>query len=162
MTNRFICPNCHVEEYYFDGTKLKCPACNQFDFESALHDSEGNILYQELIKLKKLFFELAYGEIYTCEVEFNNGLEKTKIIPIVSDSKSNKIFIMFDADYCQQNNPEVVNQLKGKTFTELWQLDVKNEIHIEYDFPIIIGATEKDNSIVSYNGWIFKNFVKVD
>ena len=68
MENRFLCPNCQEVEYFFDGNKLQCPNCNQNDFESALHQSEGNIEYQELSKFKKPFFELVFGKIYDCSL----------------------------------------------------------------------------------------------
>ncbi|MCG2612008.1 transposase [Flavobacterium sp. SM15] len=162
MNNRFLCPNCHVEEYYFDGEILKCPRCNQNDFESALHDSEGHIHYQKLIKLKQPFFELVYGKIYSCDVEFDNKLEKINIIPIISDKKTNKVFIMLEDIGSFLNHQENIEPIMTKTFSELWNLEIKNELYHEYDYPIIIAASEKDNSIVSYNGWILKNFIKIN
>ena len=157
MKNRFLCPNCNAEEYFFDGEKLKCPNCNQYDFESALHESEGNDKYQKLSKINKPFFELVCGEIYNCDVEYNSKLEKTTIIPINSDRKSNKVFIIIDADYCLQKGNKIIDTIKTKSFSELWNLNIKNELHIEFDCAMIIGATDNDNSIVSYNGWILKN-----
>jgi hypothetical protein len=151
-----------VEEYYFDGKILKCPSCNQYDFESALHDSEGHIHYQKLIKLKQPFFELVRGEIYNCEVEYNDKVEKTNIILLISDSKTNKVFIMFEAIYCYQNHPEIIKSVMTKTFSELWDTTLKNENYTEYDCSIIVGATENNNSIVSYDGWIFKNFERIN
>ena len=41
MENRFLCPNCQEVEYFFDGEKLRCPKCNQNDFESAFHIVTG-------------------------------------------------------------------------------------------------------------------------
>lgn len=161
ISNRFLCPNCEVEKYYFDGQILKCPKCNQFDFESALHDSEGNQQYQELKKLKRPFFELDYGKIYCCDVECNGKVDKNSIIPIVSDSESNKYFIIFDVNYCKQYYPENLKLLMTKSFSELWYLEVKNKILTEYECPVVVGATKSNNSIITYNGWVFKNLVKV-
>ena len=160
MNNRFLCPNCKLVEYYFDGQILKCPNCNQYDFESALHDSEGHILYQKLIKLNELNFELEYGETYNCVVEHNGKIDNGTIIPIVSDKKLNKVFLLFEVNYCLQYYPEVIKTVMTKTFTELWDLTVKHEIHRKYDCAIIVAANNEDNSIVSYNGWIFRNFTK--
>ena len=112
MENRFLCPNCQEVEYFFDGEKLKCPNCNQNDFESALHQSEGNIEYQELSKLNKPFFELVFGEIYDCHVMFNGKIEKTTIVPVNSNPKFNQLFFLFDINYCKQNNPKIVETLK--------------------------------------------------
>ncbi len=160
MNNRFLCPNCQVEEYYFDGEKLKCPNCNQYDFESALYESEGHFQYQKLIKLKQPFFELVRGEVYNCDVEYNGKLQRTSIIPIISNSNSNKIFIIIEAANCHQSHPEIVKSIMSKSFSELWDITIKNEILFENKCTIIVGATENDNSIVSYDGWIFKNFTK--
>lgn len=159
MENRFICPNCQATEYFFDGEKLRCPNCNQKDFESALHQSEGNIEYQELSKLSKPFFELVFGEIYDCDVIYNGKIEKTTIVPINSDPKFNQLFFLFDINYCEQNNPNVVETLMKKTFSELWDLEVKHAFFDEFNCPIIIGSTNTDNSIISYSGWFFKNLV---
>ena len=160
MENRFLCPNCQEVEYFFDGEKLKCPNCNQNDFESALHQSEGNIEYQELSKLSNPFFELVFGEIYDCDVVYNGKIEKTAIVPINSNPKFNQLFFLFDINYCEQNNPKIVETLKKKTFSELWDLDIKHKLFDKFYGSIIIGSTSDENSIMSYDGWIFKNFQK--
>lgn len=161
MYDRSICPNCKIEAYFFDGNILKCPTCNQFDFDAALYNSEGNIQYQALIKYGKPFFELIHGEIYTCEVIYNNKIEKTNILPLIADDHSNNLFFIFEAISLAQNKPNLIHELKSKSFSELWQSSVQLESHIKYDALIIHGATQKDFSIISYDGWIFKNFVKV-
>ena len=160
MNNRFLCPNCKLVEYYFDGEKLKCPNCNQYDFESALYESEGNIHYQKLIEKEKPFFELVYGEVYSCEVEYYDKHEETSVIPIISKSNSNKIFIIIDGINCNLKYPEIVKSIMSKSYSELWDITIKNKILFEHKCPIIVGATEDNNTIVSYDGWIFKNFVK--
>ncbi len=48
----------------------------------------------------------------------------------------------------------------SKSYSELWDITIKNKILFEHKCPIIVGATEDNNTIVSYDGWIFKNFVK--
>ncbi len=158
MENRFLCPNCQEVEYFFDGEKLRCPKCNQNDFESALHQSEGNIEYQELSKLNKHFFELIFGKTYKCDVMYNDKIERTTIAPLNSNPKFNQLFFLLDQNHCEQNNPNIVETLMKKTFLELWDLDIKHKLFDEFDCPIIIGATNNDNSIISYDGWIFKNF----
>ena len=156
MENRFLCPNCKEVEYFFDGEKLHCPNCNQNDFESALHEIEGNIEYQELSKLNKPFFELVFGEIYDCDVIYNGKIEKTTIVPINSNPKCNQLFFILDTIHCEQNSPNIIETLLKKSFSELWDLYMKHEFFNEFDCPIIIGATNNDNSIISYDGWIFK------
>lgn len=160
MEKKFICPNCQAVEYFFDGDKLQCPNCNQNDFEVALHQSEGNIEYQELSKLNKPFLELVFGEIYDCDVTYNGKIEKTTIVPINSNPKFNQLFFLFDVNYCEQNNPNIVETLMNKSFSELWDLEIKHEFFDKFDCSIIIGATSNDNSIISYDGWIFKNLVR--
>ena len=157
MENRFLCPNCQEVEYFFDGNKLQCPNCNQNDFESALHQSEGNIEYQELSKFKKPFFELVFGKIYDCDVIYNGKVEKATIVPINSNPKFNQLFFILDINYCKHNNSDIVATLIKNCFSELWNLDIKHEFFDKFDCPIIIGATSDDNSIISYDGWIFKN-----
>jgi hypothetical protein len=161
MNDRFICPNCKVEDYFFDREILKCPTCNQFDFDVALYNSEGNIKYQELIKHKKSFFDLDHGEIYTCDVVYNNKIEKTNILPLIADDNSNNLFFVFEAISLAQNKPNLIQELKSKSFSELWLSSVRLESHIKFDALVIHGATQNDFSILSYDGWIFKNFVKV-
>ena len=65
-----------------------------------------------------------------------------------------------DINYCEQNNPKIVETLKKKTFSELWDLDIKHKLFDKFDCSIIIGSTSDENSIMSYDGWIFKNFQK--
>lgn len=158
MENRFLCPNCHEIEYLFDGKKLSCPNCNQNDFDAALHQSEGNIEYQDLSRLSKPFFELVFGKIYDCDVIYNGKIEKITIVPINSNPKFNQLFLLFNINYCEQNNPNIVETLMKKTFSELWDLDLKHKLFDEFDCSIIIGATNNENSIITYDGWIFKNF----
>ena len=96
---------------------MQCPNCNQKDFESALHQSEGNIDYQELSKFNELFFELIFGEIYECDVIYNGKIEKTTIVPINSNPKFNQLFFIFDITYCRQNNPNIIEILMKKSFS---------------------------------------------
>lgn len=160
MESKVLCPNCQKAEYFFDGEKLQCPNCNQDDFESALHQSESNIKYQELSKLNKPFFELVYGEIYDCDVIYNNKNEKATIVPINSNLKFNQLFFILDEVHYKQNDSDIIEMLMKKSFSELWELDIKHELYDMFDCPIIVGATQNDNSIISYDGWIFKNFVR--
>ena len=90
----------------------------------------------------------------------NGKIEKTTIVPINSNPKFNQLFFLFDINYCEQNNPNIVETLMKKSFSELWDLDVKHAFFDEFDCPIIIGSTNNDNSIISYSGWIFKSLVR--
>ena len=121
-----------------------------------MHEIEGNIEYQKLSKLNKPFFELVFGEIYDCDVIYNGKIEKTTIVPINSNPKCNQLFFILDTIHCEQNSPNIIETLMKKSFSELWDLYMKHEFFNEFDCPIIIGATNNDNSIISYDGWIFK------
>jgi len=143
MNNYFICPNCQIAEYFFDGKILKCPTCDQYEFESALYQSEANILYQNLAKLNQPYFYLSRGEIYHCIVEYSNKIEKTTVMPIIFDDNSNKVFLMFDVQKCKRESPKIIENALSKSFSELWNASVKNETYIHYNSLMVIGATKE-------------------
>lgn len=161
MNNYYLCPNCKKEEYFFDGEKLKCPNCNQIEFEKALHISEGNYKFQSLAKISHPFFYLDCGEIYSCTVEYNNKIERTTITPIVYAEDSNKMFFTFEAEKLFEEMPKMMNELLTKTFSELLTLKLNFDLHPEFSHLVVIGASEQDNSITEYNGYEFKNFNKI-
>ena len=158
MDTYHICPNCKKEAYFFDGEKLKCPNCNQKQFEIALHLSEGNQLFQDLAKLHKPFFYLNCGEIYNCRVEYNLRIESTSILPIVYDKHSNKLFFLFDAEKIYKKMPKKISELLLKTFSEILSQKINFELDAEIDYLIVLGTSEKDNSLIEFNGYQFKDF----
>ena len=111
---------------------------------------------ENLAKLNKPFYELVFGEIYDCNVLYKGKIEKTTIVPIKSNPKCNQLFFILDIIHCKQNSSNIIETLMKKSFSELWDLDIKHKLFDEFDCPIIIGATNNDNSIISYDGWIFK------
>ena len=162
MDNYRICPNCKKEEYFFDGEKLKCPNCNQSEFKIALHFSEGHQQFQSLSKLNQPYFRLKCGEIYSCIVEYNQRVENTTIAPIVYAADSNKLFFMFEAEMIYDQMPKTKNELFSKTFLELLTLKIDFCLDDEVGHLIVLGASEKDNSIIEYNGYVFKNFREIN
>jgi hypothetical protein len=162
MDTYHICPNCKKEEYFFDGEKLKCPNCNQKQFEIALHISEGNQNFQSLAELNQPYFYLNCGEIYTCIVEYNQRIENTTILPVVYASDSNKLFFIFEAEKIFKQMPKMINELFSNTFLEILTLKINFDLGDEIGHLIVLGASEKDNSIIEYNGYVFKNFIKIN
>lgn len=157
-----ICPNCKKEEYFFDGEKLKCPNCNQNEFEIALHFSDGNQQFQSLAELNRPYFHLSCGEIYSCIVEYNQRVENATISPIVYAANSNKMFFVFEAKMVFTQMPKLINELFSKTFLELLTLKINFDLDDEINHLIVLGASEKDDSIIEYNGYVFKNFSKTN
>ncbi|MCF6129072.1 hypothetical protein L1S35_05255 [Flavobacterium sp. AS60] len=162
MTNHYICPNCEKEEYFFDGEKLKCPNCDQMAFEKALYLSEGNYQFQSLAKLNVPFFRLDCGEIFTCIAEKDNRTENTSIIPIAYAEDSNKLFFAFEAEKLTKEMPKMLNEIMTKTFSELFTLKINFDFHDDIGYMVVIGASQEDNSIIEYNGYVFKNFSKIN
>lgn len=161
MDTDHICPNCKKEAYFFDGEKLMCFNCNQKQFEIALHLGEGNQLFQSLGKLGKPFFHLNCGKIYNCRMEYNLRIEYTSILPIVYDKDSNKLFFLFDAEKIYKNSPKKISELMSKTFSEILTQKINFELDAEIDYLIVLGASEKDNSLIEFNGYQFKDFNQI-
>jgi len=162
MTNYYVCPNCEKEEYFFDGEKLKCPKCDQILFERALYLSEGIYQFQSLAKLSHPFFRLDCGEMFSCIAEKNNRIENTSIIPIAYAEDSNKLFFVFEAEALSKEMPKMLDELMTKTFTELLNLKIDFGFHDDIGYMVVIGATDEDNSIIEHNGYVFKNFRKIN
>ncbi|MGN7811743.1 hypothetical protein [Flavobacterium sp. 22076] len=157
-----ICPNCRKEEYFFDGEKWKCPNCNQNEFEIALYISEGNHKFQSLTEISQPYFHLKCGEIYSCIVEYNQRVENTTITPITYAEDSNKLFFAFEAEKLSKEMPKMLDELITKTFPELLTLKINFGFHDDIGHMLVIGASEEGNSIIEYNGYVFKNFRKMN
>ena len=58
--------------------------------------------------------------------------------------------------------PKIINELFSKTFLELLTLKINFAFDDGVGYLIVLGASEKDNSIIEYNGYVFKNFSKIN
>lgn len=58
--------------------------------------------------------------------------------------------------------PIMINELFSKTFLELLTLKINFDFDDEVGHLIVPGVSEKDQSIIEYNGYVFKNFSKKD
>lgn len=157
------CPNCHIEKYDYDGEKLRCMKCPQDEFMSALFDSEGDLLYRELINAKSAFFQLETGKRYDCTAHFENKSEKVQIIPVAYRSNGNKLFFLLVSSSPTRQSREYIDVILSRNFDELWADVVLEKNQDEkFNYPQLtntaIGTTSPDGKIVMHAGFVLSDF----
>jgi hypothetical protein len=68
--------------------------------------------------------ELQHGKLYDCTMDGDRGIEKTTIIPLAADAKTNRRHIIIDAKSLQKANPDLLRRLLAMSFQEIVDEDI--------------------------------------
>jgi hypothetical protein len=68
--------------------------------------------------------ELQHGKAYDCTMDGNKGIEKTCIVPLATDAKTNQRYIIIEAKKLRKENPDFLRRLLAMSFQEIVDEDI--------------------------------------
>lgn len=153
MSDTFTCPNCTLENAYFDTRIYYCPNCdyewNDNHNKQAYEGNPENPIYKSLILLKEPFFRLIHAKVYMGNVDHDMGTDLISFIPLAFKPNKNQQFILIDA--------ENLIRLHKNYIEKLFQMDFDALMNVgeDDDFPdfgscIIRVATKERGILIDY------------
>ena len=106
--------------------------------------------------------ELKHGKLYDCSIDCNGKLEKSSIIPLAKDKKSERMFVMTDARNLYKQNPNYVKEIIQMTFEYIWNDGIRSDYPFEYEALTLICTPEQDGSLLSFSEDHILGFVETD
>jgi ribosomal protein L37AE/L43A len=166
MEDTFTCPNCKMDDAYFDGVIFICPNCDhkwetgsgtESKNSASIHktDSSG---YERLIRLNTPFFRLEQGKLYDCKVETDRGIEIISIIPLAFENGKNRQFVIIDARKLFAANPMFVREIVEMDFEYIMNDGIQSNYPLDSEVQTVLCATKSDGTLIDNRESIFFDF----
>jgi hypothetical protein len=166
MEDTFTCPNCNMDNAYFDGVMYVCPNCNhewsdQSGSMSKQISSDFDVLkptFNRLIKLPEPYFRLKHGKLYRCKVEHSHGIEDVTIIPLAFEKDKNQQFVMTDARKLFTANSVFVQEIIKMNFRYIMNDGIRSYYPFDYGALTILCTTNIDGTLIDFDGSVYFDF----
>lgn len=161
MEDTLECPNCQMDNAYFNGITYECPECDYEWDENDSADYEEDYLddtYLKLIKLSEPFFKFQTGTLYKCNIMHEKGEEEMVIMPLAFESNKNRLLILFQADEVMKRNPPMIKEIAKMDFDYIMYDGIENDYPND-SVSTVLCATQQDGTLIDYMGSIYSNFI---
>lgn len=173
MNVECISSECGMENAYHNGVNYECPDCgaawdeNGYRLDIDEDDDDINEEFDSLSKLAKPFFTLKHGQLYQCQIDFYNVIEKemqtesAHIIPLAFKKDKNLFWILYDAKTMLDKYPDAIPDFIKMDFLNIWNDGIRHYFEDSMIMPLTsLCATTERNSIIDNMGEMY-DFVEV-
>lgn len=142
------CPNCSLENAYFNGTTNICPDCDYTWINDYFIKNKSSDDYIEE-KYYNSFVKVDKGVKYSCNYGHFNDIKEMIIVPLAKDSELFTQYILLEADKIEKQFPDLFNKVISMNFSTL-ESNIKKDIFKEIKNNILYVRTGRLNTFLDY------------